>query len=276
VRATATDEAGNEAEAVPVGFRVDSEAVNLRLDTPTEGLVTDDTTPPVTGATDPGATVVLTIRDADGNVVATFAPEVDENGSFAWNVDPALADGPYVAHAEATGENGLKTEVSVNFTVDTTTWVTIARPTEGAETEEVRPELGGTAEPGATVTVSVDGIEVGVATADSEGNWSVTPTADLAEGEHTVMAVATDEAGNTATATSTFTIVVPENPDTNPEPGPEVGPEPQPDAGAETIDPNDGVVAMGGAGCEGGGTTSWLWALAALMALVAARRRSQS
>jgi len=268
VTATATDEAGNSVDAEPVGFRVYSETPNLRLDTPTEGLVTSDTTPPVTGATDPGATVILTITNVDGDVVATGTPDVDAEGGFAWDVDPALDDGPYTATAVATGENGLTSEVSVNFVVDTETWVAIASPAEGSDTEDTQPDLSGTAEPGSTVVVSVDGDVVGTVVADSEGAWSVALSEPLGEGPHTVTAVATDAAANTATAESTFTVFIPVEPV---EPGPEVMPETAPDSGMDTY----GIVASGSGGCGGGGSQGLsLMLMVGLLGLLVLRRKS--
>jgi hypothetical protein len=60
-----------------------------------------------------------------------------------------------------------------------------------------RPALAGTAEPGATVTVFINGQLAGTATADAMGRWSFTPPTPLADARYTVKANATDAAGNT-------------------------------------------------------------------------------
>ncbi len=268
--AEATDEAGNSASAVPVGFVVDSTAPTLHIDYPTQGLVTNDTTPPVTGGTDVGNTVVLTIVDSAGTVIATASPTVDAEGNFTWDVDPALDDGDYTAHAVATDPNGLTTEDSVDFTVDTTTYVTITTPADGEETEDVRPPLTGTAEAGATVVVSIDDVVVGTVVADAEGTWEVTLTNDLTYGQHTAKAVATDAANNTAEATSTFTVLQP----VGPEPQPEAV-EPQPEAVEPQPEPvvEGGYVASGGGGCGAGGLGHGLW-LVLLLVPVLRRRRA--
>ncbi|MFP2935037.1 Ig-like domain-containing protein, partial [Pyxidicoccus sp. 3LG] len=64
----------------------------------------------------------------------------------------------------------------------------------------------GVAEPGATVTVVVDGTQVGVVTAAGDGTWSVPVATPLADGPHSVTATAQDTRGNTATDTNAFTV----------------------------------------------------------------------
>jgi hypothetical protein len=66
----------------------------------------------------------------------------------------------------------------------------------------------GTAEAGATVKVYADGSQLlgsGPATA---GSYSITTTADLAAGVHTITVTATDVAGNPSSASSAYTVVV--------------------------------------------------------------------
>ena len=46
---------------------------------------------------------------------------------------------------------------------------------------------------------------LGTVTADAAGNWSFTPTG-LAQGAHTIVASDTDLAGNTGTASLSFTL----------------------------------------------------------------------
>ncbi len=65
----------------------------------------------------------------------------------------------------------------------------------------------GTGEPGATVTVSIDGAEIGDAEVDEDGNWTVPVTTPLADGPHTASAIQTDEAGNESAADEVEFIV---------------------------------------------------------------------
>ncbi|MBO3616661.1 Ig-like domain-containing protein, partial [Pseudomonas aeruginosa] len=58
--------------------------------------------------------------------------------------------------------------------------------------------LSGTAEPGATVTLTDgNGNPIGQVTAEGSGNWSFTPTTPMPEGT-VVNATATDASGNTS------------------------------------------------------------------------------
>ncbi|HZG79758.1 MAG TPA: S-layer homology domain-containing protein, partial [Brevibacillus sp.] len=53
-----------------------------------------------------------------------------------------------------------------------------------------KPEFSGTATPGATITVKVaEGITL-ITTADENGNWSVTPTTDIPDGDYNVVVTA--------------------------------------------------------------------------------------
>jgi Bacterial Ig-like domain len=66
--------------------------------------------------------------------------------------------------------------------------------------------LTGTADPNAVVHFTVDGKAVSAtATANASGVWTFTPTG-LADGTHTVVASETNAAGNTGTASLTFTL----------------------------------------------------------------------
>jgi uncharacterized protein (TIGR03382 family) len=72
----------------------------------------------------------------------------------------------------------------------------LQEPTRGQELPTARPRFSGTAEPGTTVTLLVDGIEAGSVHADAQGVWRIQPGAPLSWGAHRVSASATDRAGN--------------------------------------------------------------------------------
>jgi len=83
----------------------------------------------------------------------------------------------------------------------------ITAPADGGSTNDTTPTIRGTAEPGASVAVSIDGTPVGTVTADEDGNWSLELTDPLDEGDHTVSAVQTDVAGNVSDAAENdFTV----------------------------------------------------------------------
>ncbi|HEX7030442.1 MAG TPA: DUF4347 domain-containing protein [Gammaproteobacteria bacterium] len=76
-------------------------------------------------------------------------------------------------------------------------------------TYSTAPDLSGSAEADATVTVSSDtqGV-IGTTTADGAGAWSLAGYANLAEGKHKLTAKATDSAGNTSAAGTALTVTI--------------------------------------------------------------------
>ncbi|PCA96108.1 Ig-like domain-containing protein, partial [Pseudomonas aeruginosa] len=85
----------------------------------------------------------------------------------------------------------------------------VVNPSNGAE-------ISGTAEPGATVTLTDgSGNPIGQVTADGSGNWSFTPSTPLADGT-VVNATATDPAGNTGgQGSTTVDAIAPATPTVN-------------------------------------------------------------
>jgi subtilisin-like proprotein convertase family protein len=75
-------------------------------------------------------------------------------------------------------------------------------------TSDTTPDFTGTAEAGATVTLisSVNG-NVGTATADGAGNWSITAST-LSEGAHNMTATAADSLGNTSAPSTALGITI--------------------------------------------------------------------
>jgi hypothetical protein len=86
----------------------------------------------------------------------------------------------------------------------------ITTPPDGSALKDDRPTIAGAAPPNATVQVYDDGSLVGTAAADTEGDWALVADEPLEPGEHTVTAVASDDAGRTSdpSAVVTFTVVI--------------------------------------------------------------------
>ncbi|MDO8630265.1 MAG: Ig-like domain-containing protein, partial [Phycisphaerales bacterium] len=84
----------------------------------------------------------------------------------------------------------------------------ITSPIGGSDTEDTTPLVQGTAEPGTTVTVYVDGLQIGTTIADGSGNWSLTISPPLSIGSHTLDARATDAAGNQSASSTSVTISI--------------------------------------------------------------------
>ncbi len=133
-------------------------------------------------------------------------------GTWSFTPTVPLADGPHAVRATATDAAG-NVSVSSNtnsFTVDTIPppAPVVVTPANGSVTSDNTPTYSGTAEPGVTVTVIVDGVSVGTTTATAGGTWSFTPAAPLADGPHTVKATAMDVAGNTSADSNTNSFIV--------------------------------------------------------------------
>lgn len=252
VVAVATDASGNSAQDT-TSFSVISDEPFVRIDTPVDGGRFNEN-PPVSGRTRGGASVELVLTDADGEVVLTTTVEADEAGVYTWDLGEALPEGEYTVTATVT-EDGVEVSDSATFTITaedvTPPAVAITEPADGSTTRDRLPVIRGTAEPGAKVVVTIDGEVVGEVTAGEDGTWELGLTTALEDGEHEVTATATDAAGNSATATNTFTV------------------EPDPTDPTDPTDPSAGFTVQGG-GCAGGGFAP----LAVLgLVLVALRRR---
>ena len=165
------------------------------LDTPADGSTTNDTTPPFTGTAEPGSSVEVFV---DGTSIGTTT--ADDDGNYRVTPTTPLAEGPHQANAVATDDSGNDSQPSNtnNFTVDATAPAapTLATPPDGSTTTDSTPPFTGTAEPGSSVEVFVDGNSIGTTTAGDDGTYSLTPKRPLDDGPHRAYAVATDEAGN--------------------------------------------------------------------------------
>jgi hypothetical protein len=79
----------------------------------------------------------------------------------------------------------------------------ISTPANGSATNDSTPTVSGTAEPGSTVTIVVDGTAAGTTTADGSGNFSFDVPTALSDGSHTFRARATDPVGNISVDSNT-------------------------------------------------------------------------
>jgi len=201
ITATATDPAGNTSG--PASTVVDNAAppsaptittitddVGTVVGTVANGGVTDDTIPTITGM-GAQANAMVSVYD-NGTLLGTTMA----NGAGAWSFTPAvaIAQGAHSFTATVTvGGDVSAPSTAYVVTVDLTPPAApIINPTDGGV-------VTGTAEPGATVNLDVDGI-AGVdvtVPVNGAGNWSYTPTTPLPDGR-TITATATDPAGNTS------------------------------------------------------------------------------
>ncbi|MDR2974640.1 MAG: endo-alpha-N-acetylgalactosaminidase family protein, partial [Propionibacteriaceae bacterium] len=84
----------------------------------------------------------------------------------------------------------------------------IVSPVDGVVTSDATPTVSGSGEPGATVSVMVDGVVVGTVPVDDEGAWSFVPTVAWGEGAHAVTVSQSDAAGNVSVVSGATDVTV--------------------------------------------------------------------
>lgn len=165
----------------------------------------------LTGTADAGATVVVTMEGVSHTVTATAAG--------TWSADFSASEvraGTYdsVVTVRATDAAGNSATASHTVHVDTETRVAINVGQAGGDDiisgaeEAVGVALTGTAEAGATVVVTMEGVSHTVV-ASNAGTWTANFSAsEIRSGTYatTVTAVATDALGNTATTTHVVNV----------------------------------------------------------------------
>ncbi|MNM17105.1 hypothetical protein D3C81_273700 [compost metagenome] len=182
------------------------------------GSTTDDTTPTYKGKSEPNATVVI-----HDNGKEIGRAQTNGNGDWTFTPSTPLADGPHSLNYQVIDKAGNVGEKSdaIDFTVDT---FAPANPTidsvhddqglitgnlvSGAETDDAKPEISGTAEAGSTVIIRDNGVEIGRATANAAGEWSFEPKLPLGLGNHSLTATAVDAAGNVSKPSNTFELTL--------------------------------------------------------------------
>ncbi|MGB7251501.1 MAG: Ig-like domain-containing protein, partial [Phormidesmis sp.] len=225
ISVTATDVAGNVSAAATKTVVIDAiapaapaapdldEASDTGLSS-TDDL-TNDTTPTVTGTDGtPGETVTLY---ADNAVVGTTV--VDDAGIYSVTPDAPLAEGTpqlTVTFTDLAGNESAPSS-ALPVTIDAAAPIapTITTPIEGdnivSAAEQGSVLLSGTAEANATVDIVLTDINnataVASVTADGNGDWTLLnneiDATPLADGDVTISATATDEAGNVSAAAAT-------------------------------------------------------------------------
>ena len=230
--ATATDAAGNPsgqsnawtitvdgtAPDAPVITQVVDDAPGGTLGSLNLNDTTNDATPTLSGTAEANATV--TIR-ADGVVIGTTVAD----GLGAWSFTPStpLGEGPHTLTAVATDAAGNTSGVSnswgliIDSVAPATPVITqvvddapegLGALSPNGSTNDTTPTLNGTAEPGSTVTIRLDGADLVTVPVGSNGTWTYTLTAPLGEGPHSFTVVATDAAGNTSLPSTGFNVIV--------------------------------------------------------------------
>jgi hypothetical protein len=186
VTVTATDPAGNTSAPATQNLRVDTTPPAIPQITSSDK--NNDTTPVITGLAEPGSTVAVIINGA------TFSTIVGPNGS--WSVDlgtaipnggttpiaPLVTGNSYPISVTATDAAGnTSAPAAQTLAIDTSAPIspTITSP---ALTNQVSPTFTGMAQPGSTVTLTINGATF-TTIVDANGNWTLnTATATLISG----------------------------------------------------------------------------------------------
>jgi len=190
-----------------------------------DGETTDDTTPTLIGSGgEPGD--IVTIID-NGTEIGTAV--VGEDGKWEFTPDPELSEGSHELVVVITDPAGNESEPSDPHTII----VDITPPGkpgvgtggiddvfdnvgpnqgsigDGDTTDDTTPTLiGSGAEPGDTVIIIDNGVEIGTAVVGADGKWEFTPDPALPEGTHDIVVVIKDPAGNESLPSDPHTIII--------------------------------------------------------------------
>ncbi|MDP4482427.1 retention module-containing protein, partial [Pseudoalteromonas elyakovii] len=166
--------------------------------------VTNSSQPTITGTSENliGETVNVTVTDVDGNsqVVSVV---IGPDGTFEITLPTPVADGPVTVVVEATDPVGNPINDTISIEIDTTPPLIAIDPVADSASQTVT--VTGTVSGlntgdnvSVTLTDSAGTVQTIVTQVDALGNWVVTTTSPLSEGEFNVSAVVIDAAGNQA------------------------------------------------------------------------------
>ncbi|WHP32497.1 Ig-like domain-containing protein [Trabulsiella odontotermitis] len=183
----------------------------------TDNQPTDDNTPTFSGTSQPGVTVqIYDNGNAIGSVVA------DSEGDWSFTPQPPLAEGNHeitVTAINPLGESDptdaftlivdtFAPDAPAGFTVTDNVPDTVGPLQNGQTTNDTTPTLAGTTEANAIIKVYDNSVLVGQTTADTQGNWSFTPSSGLSQGSHSLTVIATDVSGNASPPSGAFVVVI--------------------------------------------------------------------
>jgi hypothetical protein len=183
------------------------------------GDYTDDAKPTLAGTTEPYATVV--IKD---NGLTLGTAQANADGKWTFEPGMPLGKGEHsftVVVVDAAGNSSVASDrfdlIVVDDEVPAAPAITRVVDDVGsitgelgrhAVTDDTRPTISGTSQAGMTVSLYSNGTLLGQVQANANGEWSFTPGADLADGLHTITAIATNLAGNASAPAATYPITV--------------------------------------------------------------------
>lgn len=171
---------------------------------------TSTTTLPVSGTAQPGATVSVRL---DGGAAKT----VTAGSDGAWSTTfTGVGAGDHVVTASETLADGATTPVENDVTIRVASSAVITTPQDGQQ-YQVAPGASapvvvtGTGEPGAQITVTLDGSNPRTTTVTAQGTWTTT-FASVGSGDHTVTATQRVGSTNQPATSVDFTVATTADP----------------------------------------------------------------
>lgn len=209
------------APTAPTGVKISSTVTNDSGRSQIDG-VTRIKRPVIEGSGEANASVVVTIRNNATNVVTTL-PTTTVLDSGAWTVTPIadLADGVYTVTAVQTDLAGNVSQASADYglVIDSVSPPAPATPTldpasdtgrsdSDGVTNDNTPMIRGVAEPGARVTVLVNGAAVSpvVIAGPIDGSWSYPFSTSLPDATYAITSTQEDLAGNASQASGRLSV----------------------------------------------------------------------
>ncbi|SET60692.1 S-layer homology domain-containing protein [Paenibacillus sp. NFR01] len=157
-------------------------------------------------------------RSTDTAVNVTITDDSEDSNSYTWSDVPVnsgkwtvkvpsqftLANGKNYTVVASAKNNGA-IQASLHVRVKTETSIAVSSPAPDTRIN-ARGPITGTSEPNANISLNLDKTSTVEVAANEYGVWSYTPSADWTTGSHTAEATTSDEAGNTASAATTFKV----------------------------------------------------------------------
>jgi RHS repeat-associated protein len=182
-------------------------------------------TPTVTGTITDASQITGFKASFDGINYVNILPQKQANGTFTLDktqlttvAGKPLVDGNYTLRLIATDAVGNASQnYDLAFTLDTTITVpanlklAIGSDAGASASDNITsintPTITGTGDVGATVKLTEGAVVVGQATVGTNGTWQIT-SSPLTNGNHSLIATATDIAGNISTASTPLNLVI--------------------------------------------------------------------
>ncbi|WP_220687088.1 S-layer homology domain-containing protein [Paenibacillus lautus] len=165
--------------------------------------------PEIKGTADKEAKVTITLTKEDGTVIGPVEVKIAEDGTWTYTPSNDLPDGKYTIAVTAE-KHGKVSKESKDITLDTTNLNLQITDPSGDTVYEEKPEIKGTADKEAKVTVTLtkeDGtvigpVEIKVA---EDGTWTYTPSNELSDGKYTI-AVTAEKHGKVSKESKDITV----------------------------------------------------------------------